>query len=82
MSEVALVTAGAPDVYLVEIPNQSYNALGYTECPRTIRNAWIDAPKARPQTRTAWPGSHKLNLATDCLWLAESRGQSETLAGG
>ena len=44
--------AGAPNVYLVEIPNQSYNALGYTECPRAIRNAWIDAPTAAPADTT------------------------------
>jgi pimeloyl-ACP methyl ester carboxylesterase len=48
MNEVAKATAGAPDVYLIDIPNQSYNALGYTECPLAIRNAWIDAVTAPP----------------------------------
>jgi pimeloyl-ACP methyl ester carboxylesterase len=49
-TEVMKSAAGAPNVYLVDIPNQSYNALGYTECPRAIRNAWIDAPAAAPDT--------------------------------
>jgi pimeloyl-ACP methyl ester carboxylesterase len=40
--------AGLPDVFLLEIPNQSYNALGFSDCPLAIRNAWIDAPTARP----------------------------------
>lgn len=49
-SDVTKAMAGAPNVYLVEVPNQSYNTLGYTECPRAIRNAWIDAPTAPPDT--------------------------------
>jgi hypothetical protein len=48
MNEVAKATAGASNVYLIDIPNQSYNALGYTECPLAIRNAWIDALTAPP----------------------------------
>lgn len=48
MSEVVKATAGARNVYPIDVPDQSYNALGYTECPRTIRNAWIDAPNAPP----------------------------------
>jgi pimeloyl-ACP methyl ester carboxylesterase len=56
MSEVAKAANGAADVYLVEIPNQSYNALGYTECPRTIRNAWIDAPTAPPSDTSCLAG--------------------------
>lgn len=47
-SEVEEATAGLDNVYVLDIPNQSYNALGYTECPRAIRNAWIDAPNAPP----------------------------------
>lgn len=36
------------NLYIVEVPEQSYNAFGYAECPRLIRNAWIDAPAAPP----------------------------------
>jgi pimeloyl-ACP methyl ester carboxylesterase len=47
-SEVREATAGLDNVFVVDIPNQSYNALGYAECPRAIRNAWVDAPTAPP----------------------------------
>ena len=50
LGDVAAATAGAAKVYPLEIPNQSYNVLGYTECPRAIRNAWIDSPTAPPDT--------------------------------
>jgi len=47
-SDVARAVAGAPNVFLIDVPNQSYNTLGFNECPRAIRNAWIDAPTATP----------------------------------
>jgi pimeloyl-ACP methyl ester carboxylesterase len=40
--------SGLANVFVLEIPNQSYNALGYTDCALAIRNAWIDAPTTRP----------------------------------
>jgi hypothetical protein len=48
VSEISNATAGLANVFTLEIPNQSYNALGYDECPVSIRNAWIDAPTAPP----------------------------------
>lgn len=48
MSEVIKAVAGLTNVFTMEVPNQSYNALGDDECPRAIRNAWIDAPAAPP----------------------------------
>jgi pimeloyl-ACP methyl ester carboxylesterase len=48
MADIAAATKGSPNVYLLPIPNQSYNALGFTECPRAIRNAWIDAITSPP----------------------------------
>ena len=39
---------GGPKTYIYDVPNQSYNALGEVDCPRLIRNAWIDAPNAPP----------------------------------
>jgi pimeloyl-ACP methyl ester carboxylesterase len=50
--DVTNAIGGAQNVFVVEIPNQSYNALGYTECPRAIRNAWMDAPNAPPADTT------------------------------
>lgn len=47
-STVLQAASGAPNVYPIDVPNQSYNALGYNECPRAIRNAWIDAPTTSP----------------------------------
>jgi len=48
VDDVATATAGSPGVFILPIPNQSYNTLGFTECPRAIRNAWIDAITAPP----------------------------------
>ena len=42
--------AGAAHAFPPEIPNQSYNVLGYTECPRAIRNTWVDNPTSAPDT--------------------------------
>jgi pimeloyl-ACP methyl ester carboxylesterase len=41
--------------FVLDIPNQSYNTLGYTECPRAIRNAWIDAPTSAPADTSCLP---------------------------
>lgn len=48
VADVTSATQGSPNVYVLPIPNQSYNALGFTECPRAIRNAWIDAITSPP----------------------------------
>ena len=34
----------------LEIPNQSYNVLGYDQCPRDIRRGWLDDPDAPLKT--------------------------------
>jgi pimeloyl-ACP methyl ester carboxylesterase len=47
-ADVTAATQGSPNVFVLPIPNQSYNALGFTECPRAIRNAWIDAITSPP----------------------------------
>jgi pimeloyl-ACP methyl ester carboxylesterase len=39
---------GGPNTYIYDVPNQSYNSFGEVDCPRLIRNAWIDAPNAPP----------------------------------
>jgi pimeloyl-ACP methyl ester carboxylesterase len=47
-AQVTAAAQGSPNVFVLPIPNQSYNALGFTECPRAIRNAWIDAITSPP----------------------------------
>ena len=42
-ADVQAALIGYPNLALVEVPNASYNALGGNDCPRRIRNAWIDA---------------------------------------
>ncbi len=41
--DVQAALQGYPNLTLVEVPNASYNALGDNDCPRRIRNTWIDA---------------------------------------
>ena len=48
IADVDRALAGSTSVVELEIPNQSYNALGFLECPIAIRNAWIDAPTSPP----------------------------------
>ena len=31
----------------LEVPNETYNAFGYSECPRQVRRAWLDDPTTR-----------------------------------
>jgi hypothetical protein len=40
-----------PTAFLIDVPNQSANAMGFTPCPRDIRDAWIDAPLLPPPDR-------------------------------
>lgn len=48
LADVGTAVSGAANVFTVDVPNQSFNVLGYTECPRAIRNAWVDNPTAPP----------------------------------
>jgi pimeloyl-ACP methyl ester carboxylesterase len=48
MTDVSEAAAHVGNVFLLEVPNQSYNVLGFRECPVAIRNAWIDAPTSPP----------------------------------
>jgi pimeloyl-ACP methyl ester carboxylesterase len=43
---------GAANVFLVQLPNASYNALGNSDCTVGIRNAWVDAPTTPPADLT------------------------------
>ena len=48
LADVDRAVAGSTNIVELEIPNQSYNALGFLECPIALRNAWIDAPTSPP----------------------------------
>jgi hypothetical protein len=37
----------ATDVHELDVPNASYNVLSF-DCPRAIRDAWMDSPSAPP----------------------------------
>jgi pimeloyl-ACP methyl ester carboxylesterase len=36
------------NTYLVRVPAQTHNVIGFTECAIAIRNAWVDHPEAPP----------------------------------
>lgn len=59
---VLAAAAGATNVFTLDVPNQSYNTLGYTECPRAIRNAWVDAPTAAPADTSCLAAIPQLDL--------------------
>ena len=40
--------SGRPNTYLVSVPAQTHNVLGFTECAIAIRNAWVDHPETPP----------------------------------
>ena len=39
-----------PHAYLVAVPGQTHNAIGFDDCPIMIRNAWVDQPTSPPLT--------------------------------
>jgi len=54
--------ANDPATSLIEVPNQSYNVLGFTECPRAIRNAWLDATSGPPADTSCLAGIPAISL--------------------
>ena len=60
--QLAAATAGDPLATVLDVPNQSYNVLGYTECPRTIRNAWLDLASGPPPDTTCLGRLGPVNL--------------------
>lgn len=77
LADVAAAIGAADNVSVLEVLNQSDNVLGYVECPRKIRNAWIDVPELPPghhvprpdpgnraRTLTAGQGRRGRGLAT------------------
>jgi pimeloyl-ACP methyl ester carboxylesterase len=51
-SPSAAMSAAAtlPNGFVVEVPGQTHNVLGFTECTLDIRNAFINDPETRPDT--------------------------------
>jgi hypothetical protein len=51
-AQLAAASGGDATATVLDIPNQSYNVLGYTDCPRTIRNVWLDLSLGPPPDTT------------------------------
>lgn len=49
-SAAADAAAYLPNALVLEVPGQTHNVLGFSDCTLAIRNAWIDEPGARPDT--------------------------------
>ncbi len=76
LEDVRTVAGSNPLLRTLAIPDQSYNILGYDDCPRAIRSAWIDNPTDPPADTTClnripkitlvspWPGHTLLELGT------------------
>lgn len=47
-SDIGPAVIGMNTVFVLNVPNQSYNAIGFNECGVAIRNTWIDAPTSPP----------------------------------
>ena len=63
MTDVSEALAHVGNAFLLEVPNQSYNVLGFRECPVAIRNAWIDAPTSSPADTTCAEQIPAIDLA-------------------
>jgi hypothetical protein len=63
LTDVAAAAVGAANAYLFDVPNQSYNSLGYNECAVRIRNAWVDAPTSPPADTSCLSAIPPINLA-------------------
>ena len=61
-AQLAAVVAGGSNVTVLDIPNQSYNVLGYTDCPRSIRNVWLDLASGPPPDTSCLAQIRPVNL--------------------
>ncbi len=60
---IRAVVGSAPAVSFIEVPNASYNVQGSNECPRAIRNAWVDAPSTAPADTSCLANMPPIDLA-------------------
>jgi pimeloyl-ACP methyl ester carboxylesterase len=53
----ALMARQGGGTFVLRIPHQTHNALGFDDCPISLRNAWVDQPITAPPTTclTAMP---------------------------
>jgi pimeloyl-ACP methyl ester carboxylesterase len=47
-SEARAVASTLPRAWVVEVPGQTHNTLGFSDCPISIRNAWVQDPTSAP----------------------------------
>jgi pimeloyl-ACP methyl ester carboxylesterase len=45
---IAESLSGRPAAYLLSVPTQTHNVIGFADCVVAIRNAWVDRPDAPP----------------------------------
>jgi len=50
--EARQVAATLPRAWVVQVPGHTHNALGFSDCPIGIRNAWFRDPISPPQNTT------------------------------
>jgi pimeloyl-ACP methyl ester carboxylesterase len=46
----SLLASASHGMFVVQVPHQTHNALGFDDCPIAIRNAWVDQPGTAPPT--------------------------------
>jgi hypothetical protein len=46
----SLLATASRTRFVVQVPHQTHNALGFDECPIALRNAWVDQPDTAPTT--------------------------------
>jgi pimeloyl-ACP methyl ester carboxylesterase len=59
-TEARQVAAMLPKAWVVQVPGSTHNALGFSDCPIGIRNAWVQHPTAPPQNTNCL---HKLRVS-------------------
>jgi pimeloyl-ACP methyl ester carboxylesterase len=50
VDQAALLARRGGHTYVVRVPHQTHNTLGYDDCPISLRNAWVDHPDGAPPT--------------------------------
>jgi pimeloyl-ACP methyl ester carboxylesterase len=54
------VAATLPQAWVVQVPGSTHNALGFSDCPIGIRNAWVQDPTGPPRDTSCL---HKLRVS-------------------
>jgi TAP-like protein len=59
-AEARQVAATLPRAWVVQVPGSTHNALGFSDCPIGIRNAWVQDPTGTPLDTSCL---HKLRVS-------------------